>query len=266
MPTGEIPPIGLGTWQNKGPQCAESVETALNTGYRHVDTAQLYGNEKQVGKGMAQSDIPREDVTLATKVWTDKLTHDAVLNSTAESLAKLGTNYVDILYVHWPADTYDAAETLAAFDQLVDDGKVKHIAVSNFTPDLVDEARRHADHPILANQIEMHPMLPQKEMQRYCIENDLYLVAYSPLARGRALDLPDIQEIAEEHDATPAQVTLAWLLSKPHTVPIPKATSRKHIEENLAALELDLTDEDIHRIDELGNRNRLIDPPGLAPW
>lgn len=265
METGEIPPIGLGTWQNTGPRCADSVEAALDAGYRHIDTAQAYGNEEQVGRGIARSDVPREDITLATKVWTDSLTRDEVLRTTEESLDRLGTGYVDILYVHWPADTYDPAETMAAFDRLADDGKARHVAVSNFTPDLVDEARSHADHSIHANQVEIHPLLPQREMRRYCAENDIHLVAYSPLARGRALDLPEVKRVARNRDATPAQVTLAWLIDK-DAHPIPKAASREHIEENLGALDVDLTDEEISIIDGVEERKRLISPPGLAPW
>ncbi|MBS1263681.1 MAG: hypothetical protein MAG715_00866 [Methanonatronarchaeales archaeon] len=266
MPAGEIPPMGLGTWQNTGPRCADSVETALEAGYRHIDTAQLYDNEAQVGIGMERSEVPREEVTLATKVWVDRLTRNGVLESTAESLKNLRTDYVDILYVHWPGGTYSPEETLSAFDELVDDGRVRHVGVSNFTPALIEEARRHSQHPIYTNQVEMHPLLPQDEMRRYCVENDIHLVAYSPLARGRALELQEVREVAERRGATPAQVCLAWLLSRQNVFPVPKGTSRKHIEENIGALDLELTEEDLGDIDEIEERKRLISPPSLAPW
>lgn len=154
MSTEPVPAIGLGTWQNTGPQCADSVVAALDVGYRHVDTAQMYGNEEQVGAGVERSPVPREEVLLATKVLPRNLSRDAVLRSTGENLEKLWTDYVDLLYVHWPSGDYDARETMSAFDQLVDEGKVRHVGVSNFTPDLVEEARRHCDHGVFANQVD----------------------------------------------------------------------------------------------------------------
>lgn len=266
MPEEEIPKLGLGTWQNTdGDQCAESVRTALEMGYRHIDTAQAYDNEEYVGRGIADADVDRDDVFLATKVWTDNLEADDVHASTDESLDKLGVDYVDLLYVHWPAEDYDPKETLAAFDELQDGGKIRNIGVSNFLPEQLDEARELTDHDILANQVEMHPLFQQEELQAYAREHDIYLVAYSPLARGKVTEVEEIREVAEKHDASPQQVSLAWLASKENVAAIPKATSEEHIRDNYEALSLELDDEDVEKIDGIEQEERQVDPD-FAPW
>ena len=261
----DVPMLGLGTWENTEPDdCATAVETALETGYRHVDTAQIYGNEEHVGRGIERADVPREDVFLATKVWIDHLDHDGVVDSTEESLAKLGVDSVDLLYVHWPCRTYDPEETLRAFDELVDAGLTERIAVSNFEPEQVDEAIDVAASPISANQIEIHPFLPQRELVDYCRERDVEVVAYSPLARGKVFESDVLTEIAADHDASAAQVSLAWLREREITT-IPKATSAAHIEDNSSSLDLNLSEDEVARIDAIGERDRRVDPD-WAPW
>ncbi|WP_459192953.1 aldo/keto reductase [Halosimplex sp. J119] len=258
--------LGLGTWQNTDPdQCAESVSTALELGYRNVDTAQAYENEESVGRGIAEADVPREEVFLATKVSTSNLAHDDVLSTTEESLEKLGTDYIDLLYVHWPTQTYDPEGTLSAFQQLYDEGKIRHIGVSNFEPEHLDEARETLDAPIFANQVEMHPYLQQGELREYAAEHDHNVVAYSPLARTKVLDDPVLQDIAEKHDASVPQVTLSWLLSLDGVAAIPKATSAEHIEDNWRTYDVELDDEDLDRIADLDRGQREIDPDN-APW
>ena len=260
-----MPVLGFGTWQNTNPnECAKSVRTALETGYRHIDTAQAYGNEEYVGRGISEADVPREEVFLATKVWIDNLAYDDVLETARTSLDRLDVEYVDLLYVHWPARTYDPEETLAAFAELSDDGLIKHVGVSNFTPDLLAKAAEISDVPIFANQVEMHPLLPQEEIRRAADEHGIHIVAYSPLARGKIFDVPAIQEIATKHDTSPAQVSLAWLREK-GVAAIPKATGVDHIRDNWASLDRSLDDEDVARIDDVGRRNRAVDP-SFAPW
>jgi 2,5-diketo-D-gluconate reductase B len=260
-----MPMLGLGTWKNDDPDaCANAVETALEMGYRHIDTAQAYGNEEHVGRGIAAADVPREDVFLATKVWIDRLAREDVLSSTERSLEKLGVDYVDLLYVHWPAGEYDPAETLSAFEELHDAGSIERIGVSNFLPEQVDEAIERTDAPIFANQVEVHPLLQQKELREHCTDRDVEVVAYSPLARGAVFDVPELTEIAEKHDASAAQVSLAWLREKGVTA-IPKATSEAHIRDNWGSLDVDLDDEDVETIDSLDRRERQVDP-GFAPW
>ncbi|WP_369685593.1 aldo/keto reductase [Salinibaculum rarum] len=257
---GEMPMLGLGTWENTDhDQCADSVQTALEMGYRHIDTAQAYRNEDAVGEGIAAADVDREEVFLATKVWTSKLSHEKVIQSTNASLDALGVDYVDLLYVHWPANEYDPEETLAAFEQLYNENTIRAIGVSNFEPEHLDRAQEVLDVPVFANQVEMHPFLPQEELRAYAAENDIELVAYSPLARGKVLDDPTLGEIAEKHGVSETQVSLAWLREKGVTA-IPKATSEAHIRDNWESLTLELDDEDVARIDDIETVDRQVHP------
>lgn len=271
MPPEELPEIGLGTYsEGDREQWGERVETALEVGYRHVDTAQEYGNEEYLGEGIAASEIPREELFLATKVSPEALAYDDVLDSVEESLEKLGTEYVDLLYVHWPTDAYDPEETLSAFDELRDRGAIHNVGVSNFEPEQLDRARDVLDAPIVANQVECHPFLPQEELRAYAREHDHWLVAYCPLAQGEVFESAEagesiIAEIAEKHGASPAQVALSWLTAEENVAAIPKASSESHMRENLAASGLDLTAEDEARIDAIGREHRVIDPD-FGPW
>lgn len=258
--------LGLGTWQNSDPdQCAESVRTALEVGYRHIDTAQLYENEEAVGNGHEQADVAREDVFVATKVSTGNLAYDDVRASTEQSLDRLGLSYVDLLYVHWPIRTYDPAETLVAFDDLYDDGLIKNVGVSNFEPGQLETAVDRLSAPIFAHQVEMHPLCPQETLLEFAREDDHWVVAYSPLAKGEILSHPVIEDVAEEIDGTPAQVCLAWLLGKDSVAAIPKATGEAHIRENFGATDVTLSNEQIERIDAIDEQERQVDPD-IAPW
>jgi 2,5-diketo-D-gluconate reductase B len=260
-----MPTFGLGTWQNDDhEEVAESVRTAIDVGYRHVDTAQAYGNEAGVGEGIAAAAVDRDEVFLATKVWTDNLAHDDVLESTAASLEKLGTDSLDLLYVHWPSGAYDPEGTLSAFEELREDGRIERIGVSNFEPEHLDRATAVLGESPFANQVEMHPLLPRHELREYAEEHGIELVAYSPLARGEVFDVPVLNEVAEKHDVSEAQVSLAWLREKGIT-PIPKATGEEHIRDNWASLGLDLDAEDVERIDGIDHTDRQVDP-SFAPW
>jgi diketogulonate reductase-like aldo/keto reductase len=262
-----MPMLGLGTWQNDdSQQCADSVETALEMGYRHVDTAQIYKNEDAVGDGIAAADVDREDIFLATKVWIDRLSSDDVISSTKDSLDRLGTDYLDLLYVHWPAGEYEPAETLQAFAELYEEGTIRNIGVSNFEPEHVDEARKAIDAPIFANQVELHPLLQQSELREYAADHGLELVAYSPLARGEVFNNETISAIAERHGVSEAQVSLAWIREKGITA-IPKATGEAHISDNWESLSLELTDEDIAQIDAIEETDRRVNPDfGPDAW
>ncbi|MFC6732073.1 MULTISPECIES: aldo/keto reductase [unclassified Haladaptatus] len=264
---GGMPILGLGTWENDDQrQCAESVKTALEMGYRHIDTAQIYGNEEGVGRGIEMADVDRDSIFLATKVWIENLSPEDVVKSTEESLDKLNVDYVDLLYVHWPADEYDAEETLEAFEALYDDGKVNRIGVSNFEPEQLEAAQKALGpgKEIFANQVEMHPLLPQRELREYCAENDIELVAYSPLARGDVFDVPELSAIADDHGVSEAQVSLAWLREKGVTA-IPKATSEEHVRDNWHSLDFELSELEVTTIDELDRTERKVDP-SFAPW
>lgn len=262
----DIPRVGLGTYQNDDPdQCAESVRTALELGYRHVDTAQGYENEEAVGEGIASSDVARDDVFLATKISTENLAFDDAVASTRESAEKLGVDVIDLVYVHWPIRTYDPEGTTKALNQLHEEGVVDSVGLSNFRVDQLDDALDRLDAPMVAHQVECHPLLPQEELRAHAVEHDYWLVAYCPIARNEVADVEVLQDIAEAHDVSPAQVSLAWLLSKENVVVIPKATGEDHIRQNLSAQELDLSDDELARIDAIEERERLVDFDE-APW
>ena len=253
-----MPEFGLGTWENDDPDaCAESVRTAIETGYRHIDTAQAYRNEEAVGRGIADASVDRDEIFLGTKLWIDNLDRDGVVESTRESLDRLGTDYLDLLYVHWAAGEYDPEETLPALEELRDDGLIKRIGVSNFEPRHLETAQSVLDAPLFANQVEIHPLLQQEELRAFCADAGIELIAYSPLARGNVFGVEVLSEIAHAHGVSEAQVSLAWLRANDLTA-IPKATSAEHIRDNWASLDLELTDDELARIDTLDEERRQV--------
>ena len=244
----EIPPVGLGTWRLTGEACRESARTALELGYRHVDTAQAYGNERQVGNALRNSDVAREDVFVTTKLGRGNRAYDDVIRSTEESLAKLGTDYVDLLLIHWPDPVAPLRETLAAMNELVDEGSVRHVGVSNFDIDQLARAQELSEHGILTDQVQYNPYWSQTELLDYCRIHDIALTAYSPLAHGGVLDDPVVASIGERYGKHPAQVAIRWLVQQPNVVTVPKATSREHLAANLDVFDFELTDEEMDRI------------------
>jgi diketogulonate reductase-like aldo/keto reductase len=244
----DVPALGLGTWRLTGETCERAVGEALELGYRHLDTAQAYGNEREVGNALAAIDVDREDVFLTTKLVNGNRDHDAVLRSTEESLAKLGTSYVDLLLIHNPMQRVPVAETLRAMDDLVDDGKVRHVGVSNFDVDRLHAAREAADHELLTNQVQFNPFWDQRELLDYCEIHDLLLTAYSPLAHGGVLDDSVLAEVGERYGKSTAQVAVRWCLQHPNVAVIPKASSRTHIAANRDVFDFELTDAEMERI------------------
>jgi 2,5-diketo-D-gluconate reductase B len=259
------PRIGIGTYDLDPDVCTTSVAAALNVGYRHVDTAEMYENEAAVCRAVEVADVERAEVFVATKIHSRNLSYDDVLEHAGESRDRLGVGTIDLLYVHWPIRAYDPEETLAAFDELHGRGVVRNVGVSNFTPRLLEEAMDLLDAPLFAHQVECHPLLQQEELRRYAREHDHYLVAYSPLAKGAVTEEPVIQDVAAEYDATAAQVSLAWLLSKENVVPIPRSSTEAHIEENFEARTVELDPAAIERIDAIERTRRQVNFPG-APW
>ncbi len=257
-----IPALGLGTWQLTGSQCREGVEHAIGLGYRHIDTAQMYGNEDEVGRGTASAGVDRGELFVTTKLADRNCASERVRSSVEDSLRRLGTDYIDLLLIHWPNEDVELAETLDAMCELQHVGVVRNLGVSNFPPSWVKEAVDHA--PILANQVEYHPYLSQDEQLELAEQHDFALTAYSPLARGEVLDDEVLVQIAEAHGATPAQVALAWLLQQPRVCAIPKAASAAHREGNLGAVDIELSDDEMRRIFTLRRGRRIIDP-GFAP-
>ncbi|TFG58629.1 MAG: aldo/keto reductase [Spirochaetales bacterium] len=250
-----------------------AVTAAVEIGYRFIDTAQMYHNEDAVGRGLEElflsGAVKREDVIVATKVSVFSCKPGKLRKSAEESLVKLRLDYVDILYVHWPAFAfgYSHEETLGAMAGLVDRGMVRHIGVSNFSPRLLDEAGKACPEPVAVIQVEHHPLLKQLELRSYLETKGIPLVAYSPLARGKLHGLAEIEGVAEKHGVSVSRTALAWLMHH-GAVPIPKASSRAHLEDNFGAVNLKLDDADIEAIDGISIEKRLLNPPviGLKEW
>ncbi|GAB3416486.1 aldo/keto reductase [Haloparvum alkalitolerans] len=260
-----VPALGIGTYDLSAAECRAAVRHALEVGYRHVDTAEMYGNEAAVGDAIAAADVAREDVFVATKVHSRNLSYGDVIESARRSRERLGVETIDLLYVHWPINSYDPEETLPAFDDLVDRGLIDRVGLSNFTPALLREAVEVLDTPLFAHQVECHPLRPQRDLRRLAREEGHTLVAYSPLAKGAVTEVPAVADTAAEHGVTPAQAALAWLLSKESTAAIPRSTSPTHRRENYATRGVSLDADAIARIDDVDRRERVVDFPD-APW
>lgn len=261
----DVPKVGFGTATMKGEECREAVEDALNQGYRHVDTAQMYGNEDAVGEAVERSEVPREGVFLATKLDRPNLAREDVFSSFDRSLDRLGTDYVDLLLIHAPSRSVPVEETLGAMDELVDDGRVRHLGVSNFSVAETLEAIEASRHGLLTNQVEYNPFHSQDELLEFCMESDLVLTAYSPLAQGRVQGNDVLREIGERHGKTEAQVALRWLVQQQNVVAIPKAASPEHRRQNLDIFDFELSPDEMERVFELqgGLAHRVRDALGL---
>ena len=261
-----VPALGFGTWQLEGRACYDAVRHALELGYRHLDTAQAYGNEEQVGRALADSGVARDEVFLTTKLWRSDLGADRVEPATEGSLRRLGSDYVDLLLVHWPVYDVPVAETLGAMTELAEAGKVRCIGVSNHPPSLLRDAARHA--PVFCHQVEYHPLLSQDRLLALADELDHLLTAYSPIAQGRVNDEPLVQEIAAAHGKTPAQVALRWLLQHPRVAAIPRSASAQRRAANLDVFDFTLTEEEVTALHDLAHQRdlRLIDPGFVRDW
>lgn len=250
----DLPPVGLGTMGIDDP---EAIETAIELGYRHLDTAQIYDNEAVVGEGIAAAATSRDELTVATKLWVDSLAAEDVRPGTEASLDRLGLDTVDLLYVHRPRGDYDPETTLPALDELVDEGLVDAVGLSNFEPDQLERAREVLDAPVAAHQVEFHPYYGDRDLLDDAQARDYPLVAYSPLIGGAAFDDPVLTDIAEDRDTSPAAVSIAWVLSHENVVTIPKASTEAHLRANFEAQRLDLDDEDVARIDAIEREEEL---------
>jgi len=262
LPAGnKMPRFGLGTWQLTGLTCTAAVKTAVSLGYPHIDTAEMYGNHREVGRGIKESGVRREELFITSKIWRENLRQKDVLRSAEQCLADLQTDYLDLLLIHWPHDSIPLVETLGAFGELVDRKKARSIGVSNFTRRRLGEAIEVSPKPVAVNQIECHPFLKQEKMLDYCAPRNVLVTAYSPLARGKALKNETVLSVAEEKGKDPAQVVIRWQLQR-GVVVIPKASSEKHLKSNIAVFEWDLSENEMRKIDRIGDsaHKRLIDP------
>jgi 2,5-diketo-D-gluconate reductase B len=245
----KVPSLGLGTYRLTGETCARAVELALAMGYRHVDTAQMYGNEAEVGRGIEDSGVGRGEMFLTTKVWPSDFAHDRVKKKTRESLKKLRTDYVDLLLMHWPGDGVPLDETLGAMRELQEEGGVLHVGVSNFSPSLVEEAAGHAE--VFCNQVRYHPYTSQDALLEQAKKMDYLLTAYTPLSRGGVQDDATLGQIGGAHGKTAPQVALRWLVQQEKVCAIPKATSEEHLRENLDVFDFELSEGEMDRISQL---------------
>lgn len=256
-----IPAIGLGTWKLRDDEGAEAVRWAIESGYRHIDTAARYENEEAVGAGIRASGLPRDELFVTTKVWHSELKADDFRRSVEGSLERLGLSHVDLLLIHWPNADIPLSETLGALNEAKRQGLARHIGVSNFTARLVREAARLSREPLVVNQCEYHPYFDQTKVREACRENGLAFTSYCPLGRGDLVNDPVIQAIAAQHGKTGGQIILRWHVQQPGTVAIPKSGNRQRIAENLDVFDFALSDEEMRRISGLARADgRMVRP------
>lgn len=265
---GPIPQFGYGTWQREGVKCFRGVMDALDVGYRHIDTAEGYGNEEFVGSALAESGVRRGEVWVTTKVAPESFGPGQIRPHVETSLEKLRLDSVDLLLLHYPSinDEYEIEDYMAQLAEVQDAGLTRYIGVSNFTKRYIDRALELlGDRQILTNQVEIHPFMQNRPIVSYCREKGIALTSYAPLARGAVAEDEVLINIAEAHEATPAQVALAFLLAEGFVV-IPSAGSRARIAENFAAQDITLTEGQIARIRGLDRGMRLVDGPWCPEW
>jgi len=265
---GPIPQIGYGTWNRDGQAAYDGVKAALEIGYRHIDTAEGYNNEEFVGKAIVDSGIARRDIFLATKVSPESFAPGQIMSHVEASLEKLQTPQVDMLYLHYPAidDEYDIEDYMAQFAEVYDKGLTKNLAVSNFTIRHMQRAKELlGERQLVTNQVEIHPFMQNKPIVEYCKSLGVPMTAYSPLARGAVSGDSSLQEIAKTHEASAAQIALAFLMQEGHVV-IPSAGSYERIKENFDAKDINLSDADMMKIRALEKNMRLVDGPWCPKW
>jgi len=255
-----IPVLGLGTWLLTGKKCEEAVKKALEMGYRHIDTAEIYENQKEIGRAIQT--FSRSELFITSKIWKTNLRFKDVLRACESTLRDLNISYLDLYLVHWPVPEIPLEETFRAMKVLCEEGKVRTIGVSNFDIPLLEQALEVEEIPVCVNQVEFHPLLYQKELLEFCKKHDIVLIAYSPLARRRIMENKTIKELAEKYGKTPAQISLKWILQK-GAVPIPKASSEEHLRENMNLFDWKLSRNDINKIDSIGIKKRIVDPFGV---
>lgn len=260
-----IPALGLGTWHLEGAEAERTVERALEIGYRHIDTAQVYGNEEAIGRALERSNLPRDELFLTTKVWPDS--YRDIPGSMRKSRERLRLEAVDLLLLHWPHFTeVSLEEAVEALSSVREEGAARHVGVSNFTVHLLKRTKEVSEAPLVTNQIEYHPFLDQSAALRAARELSVSVTAYCPLAQGRVVRDPTLREIGQRHGKTPAQVALRWLVRQEGVAAIPRTGDPEHLAANLDIFDFELTDEEARQVGGLARPDgRIIDPEGLAP-
>jgi 2,5-diketo-D-gluconate reductase B len=252
-----IPLVGLGTWDLRGRTCARLVEQALRLGYRHIDTAELYENEREVGEGLRASGLKRDKVFITTKVWPSHFVPRELERSAKESLVRLRLSDVDLLLLHWPNPQIPLSETLGALCKVKRMGLARHIGVSNFTVALIEEALKLADEPLVCDQVELHPFLDQTKVIAACRQHGIAVVAYSPIARGGVKNDAVLARIGKPHGKTAAQVSLRFLVQQGIVV-IPRTSRIERLTENLAIFDFELSEAEMAEIAGIASRDGRI--------
>ena len=265
-----IPAIGLGTMTLKDAVCIEAVSTALQLGYRHIDTAERYGNEAAVGeglhKGLRAAGLKREDVFVVTKVYWDKLAPGDFETSVAESLQKLKLPWVDLLLIHWNNPKVPLADSIASLCAAKVKGQTKHVGVANFTTSMLAEAVKLAAEPLVTNQVEVHPFLDQSKVLAACRKHGMSVIAYCPIARGKIPGHELLQRIGQAHGRSPAQVALRYLVQQ-GIIPIPRSANPEHLAANLAVFDFALSEVEMVEIGTLKKPDgRVVNPPHAPKW
>jgi diketogulonate reductase-like aldo/keto reductase len=263
----KIPAIGLGTWQLSGATCTRAVVASLQCGYRHVDTAKMYGNETEVGEGLRSGGVQRDQIFVTTKVWRDDL-HDGDLQRSAEgSLKRLGLDKLDLLLIHWPNRNIPLQESIKALCETRSRGLTRHIGVSNFPVVLLEEALFVATEPIVTNQCEYHPCLDQTKVLAACREHSMSFTSYCPLGRGEGPRNPGIKKIAEAHGKTPSQVLLRWHIQQSDVIAIARSGTPAHIRENIAIADFELTPDEMRTMSAMSRKDgRIVDFDWAPDW
>src|SRR3984885_429179 len=255
----KIPAIGLGTWELRGRACARLVEQAVRLGYRHIDTAQVYENEREVGEGLRASGCRRDDVFVTTKVWTTHFAPNDLERSTKESLTKLHLSEVDLLLLHWPNPRVPLQETLGALAHVRKLGLTRHIGVSNFTVSLIEQAVAACPEPLVCDQVEFHPYLDQTKVRDACHRHGMAVVAYSPVAKGKVKNDATLAAIGQGHGKSAAQVCLRWLVQQ-NVSAIPRTSRLERLSENIDIFDFELSEEEMRAISAMGNaKGRLTE-------
>lgn len=256
----KMPQLGFGVWQVPDDQATEAVEIALKAGYTSIDTAMIYKNEKGVGRAIAESSVPREELFITTKVWNADQGFEKTLRAFEESLDRLGLDYIDLYLIHWPTPNFDQyVDTYKALEKLYRDGRVKAIGVCNFEIEHLERILKECEVVPVLNQVECHPYLAQNELKEFCAKHNIFLEAWSPLEQGgEVLQDEVVQKIAAAHSKSPAQVVLRWHLQN-NTIVIPKSVTPSRIEENFNVFDFELSADEMNEINKL-NRNRRKGP------
>jgi 2,5-diketo-D-gluconate reductase B len=259
-----IPAIGLGTWELRGRTCARVIEQAVKLGYRHIDTAQVYENEREVGEGIRASHVHRNEIFVTTKIWTTHFAPHNLERSVKESLTRLRMTDVDLLLLHWPSSHVPLEETLGALAHAKQMGLARHIGVSNFTVALIEQAVAACPEPLVCDQVEYHPYLDQSKVRAACSDNGLALVAYSPIAKGNVRGDETLATIGKAHGKTAAQVCLRWLVQQ-GVVAIPRTSKVERLSENIEVFDFMLSEDEMAAISALGRADGRLTDYGFAP-